>query len=102
MVTLGRDVHQRVSVLWFWIITAKHLKTATIRGGRNRLCATWLKRGKPFQICDEGSCGYGAFQDRLARMAKGVGVARAGHAPQTVGRSCLAVGPSVRRSEEAL
>ena len=56
----------------------KHLRTATIRGGWDRLRASLLKLGKPFQICYEASCGYGVLHDRLARMAKRVVVAHPG------------------------
>ena len=86
MLTLGLDVHQRVSVLCVLDHHGKHLRTTTIRGGWDRLRAALLKIGKPFQICYEASCGYGVLHDRLARMAKRVVVAHPGQLGYQSGR----------------
>ena len=78
MLTVGLDVHQRVSVLCILDHHGRHVRSKTIRGGWDQLRAELLKLSQRFQICYEASCGYGVLHDRLARLATRVVVAHPG------------------------
>ena len=78
MLTVGLDVHQRVSVLCILGHHGRHVRSKTIRGGWDQLRAELLKLSQRFQICYEASCGYGVLHDRLARLATRVVVAHPG------------------------
>ena len=79
MWTVGLDVHAKSSVLCVLDHHGKHLQTKQVRGGWDRLCEQLVGLAKPFQVCFEASCGYGALYDRLVRLAKRVVVAHPGH-----------------------
>ena len=82
MLTVGLDVHQRVSVLCILDHHGRHVRSKTIRGGWDQLRAELLKLSQRFQICYEASCGYGS-RDQLLLQHRGVLLPRVHHWPVT-------------------
>jgi len=78
VLTVGLDVHQRLSVFCVLDHHGKQVETKTVRGGWDRLRGELAKIGRPFQVCYEASCGYGVLHDRLSRLAQRVVVAHPG------------------------
>lgn len=79
MLTIGLDVHQKVSALCILGPGGALVKESVVRGGWDLLLAELAKIPEPFQVCYEASCGYGALHDRLARLAARIVVAHPGH-----------------------
>jgi transposase len=79
MLTIGLDVHQRLSALCILGPGGELVKEMVVRGGWDLLVAELSRIQEPFQVCYEASCGYGALHDRLARFAARVVVAHPGH-----------------------
>lgn len=76
---VGLDVHWRTSTGCILDENGREVKTATVKGGWDKMLA-WLDREvrRPFAICYEASCGYGALYDRLRLKASRVVVAHPG------------------------
>jgi len=76
---VGLDVHWRTSTVCILDCGGREVKTATIRGGWEKMLS-WLDREvkERYAVCYEASCGYGALHDRLRGRAARVVVAHPG------------------------
>ncbi len=78
MWSIGLDVHQFTSTFCILDENGKVVKIVTARGGRAKLLAAVGKIERPFVICYEATCGYGALHDALRNIAGRVVVAHPG------------------------
>jgi len=76
---VGLDVHWRTSTVCILDENGREVKMVTLRGGWSKML-TWMENQvpRPFAVCYEASCGYGALYDRLWPMARRVVVAHPG------------------------
>src|ERR1700722_14836024 len=78
MLYVGLDVHLRTSS---WCILDEQgnvVKEETLRGDIDQVVAKLAQLTEPWSVCFEASCGYGMIHDKLARVARRVGVAHPG------------------------
>ena len=78
MLSIGLDVYWRTSTFCILDENGKEIETQTVRGGWSKVLAVLRKIEKPFAICYEASCGYGALHDQLRKIAGRVVVAHPG------------------------
>jgi transposase len=79
MYYVGLDVHQRRSSLCILDSHGKSVKRLEVKGPWPRLLEVVGRDvPRPFAVCYEASCGYGALHDRLAAVAERVVVAHPG------------------------
>lgn len=77
---VGLDVHWKTSSIHILDENGKKVKAQTIRGGWEKLLTVLATLPRPWSICYEASCGYGALYDRLRRLSSKVVVAHPGRA----------------------
>jgi transposase len=80
MLYVGLDVHWKTSSIHILDENGKKVKARTIRGGWEKMLAVLAGLPRPWSICYEASCGYGALYDRLRRLSSQVAVAHPGRA----------------------
>ena len=79
MYYVGLDVHQRRSSLCILDAHGKSVKRLEVKGPWPKLLEVVGRDvPRPFAVCYEASCGYGALHDRLAAVAERVVVAHPG------------------------
>ncbi len=78
MLTVGLDVHQRMTVACVLDEHGKPLRTDTVRGGWEKVVEFVRDLKGQTQVCFEASVGYGPLHDGLIKVAQRVVVAHPG------------------------
>jgi transposase len=78
MDVVGLDVHLRTSSVHILDVHGKCIDRKTTRGHWTKMVEYLKSRGRPFVVCFEASCGYGAIYEQLNRIAARVVVAHPG------------------------
>jgi transposase len=78
MYYVGLDVHYRSTAVCILNANGKVVKQVSVRGAWPKMIRVLDDIERPFSVCYEASCGYGALHDVLRDLAKRVVVAHPG------------------------